>query len=286
MRIETPVGRATKAEGKSLGELPRYVVRNVEELSAIREGVYALEDGPLTYDLVYSAGRERRLFVLLSGAVDRAKMQPPVFQRWSWAKYFPGHCLCIADPTLRLSPELSLAWYVGTEQVDATAKVADLIGAVARGIGVPMSEVVTYGSSGGGFAALRLAALLEQVTAVVINPQTDITRYYRGHVSRFLAACFDGLSVQTAVDRHGARLSVMQHLPALSERRIIYAQNTLDEYHVRNHLTPFAEGLGLGLAHGARARDVELLLFENAGGHGQAESPELFPELMRRALRQ
>lgn len=239
---------------------------------------YRFDAGGFRFDLLWrprpGAGR---LFLLFSGAVDRARMDPPVFQRWSWAPHFPGHCLFVADPMLHLDPALALAWDAGTPALDPLAVVAALLERALPVLGLAPADVVAWGSSGGGFAALRMASVLPGAAAVAVNPQTVVTAYaVRGRVRRFLDVCFGGLGPAAALAAHPDRLSLMAHLPALARARIVLAQNTEDAEHLDGHMRPFCAALGVDPGDPAGRGAFRPLLFTREGGHMRAEPPEVF----------
>lgn len=103
----------------STAAMPNAGKTSLDELRALprsewHEGANLPLEGPelfhstragLTYDLLWSPKPgAKRLFVLFSGDAMRSKNNPPVFQRWSWAPQFPGHCLYVSDPTLLMAP--------------------------------------------------------------------------------------------------------------------------------------------------------------------------------------
>lgn len=90
---------------------------------------------------------------------------------------FPGHVLCVADPTLELQNDTQLGWYIGIDEHDASEELSKLIQHFAVALGIPEEKIIIWGSSGGGFSALALASRIEKATAVAINPQTEIFAY-------------------------------------------------------------------------------------------------------------
>ncbi|EKO3902480.1 hypothetical protein P0F36_003320, partial [Vibrio metschnikovii] len=149
-----------------------------------------------------------RLFVLFSGNAMRDKNDPPVFQRWSWADYFPGHCLYISDPTIRLDEKLGLAWYSGNESYDPYPKLLELIYDVADLSGIDLDRVTTYGSSGGGFAAMKLGIMEPKISVVTINPQVDITKYIpKFGLSKYLRICWGNINPEEAIEKYPLRMS-------------------------------------------------------------------------------
>lgn len=117
----------------------------------------------LTFDYLYQPSQnpdhQKRLVVLTTGAVNREKFQLPVYQRWSWAHRFNANVLCVADPGLRLSDAIPLAWYFGTVETNVTQAYAMFISDICKKEDIALSDVVLYGSSGGGFAALQTLSI-------------------------------------------------------------------------------------------------------------------------------
>jgi len=285
LQIQAPKKFAGKSSAASLQALDRIQLPSMEIPPKLKRGLYTIHSQGFLYDFIYSPTEEDRLFVLLSGYADRDKLEPPVFQRWSWEKYFPGHRLYIADPSLNLDKEIGLAWYVGTSASYILPSIAELIDNVAKSVGVAPHNVILYASSGGAFATLKLSPLLPKSTSVVINPQTDITRFDSRHVEIFLRVCFDSMKRDEAIRAFPERLSVMSDIEKLRNNKIVYAQNIVDTHHMKDHFQPFADALGLREENGYSQNMIETVFFTNEEGHAKGESPEIFPDLINRALR-
>jgi len=278
-----PVKEPGKTGLEALQSLPRFESEGLNFPSSLSRGLYSFKFGQFEYDFIYTPGRENRLFVLFSGYVDRQRLELPVFQRWSWAKYFPGHCLYIADPTLKLSRRLGLGWYVGTRDEEVLPVLTELIRHVAGCLGIDLRNVIGYASSGGGFAILQISRLMPEITVITINPQVDITLFDNSGVPKFLEVCFGGISKEDAIARFPSRLSVIPGAEQLAQNRILYAQNTMDEHHMDVHFKLFADTLGLTQGNHYCRNLVKTMFFVNPGGHAKAEPPELLPELLQAA---
>lgn len=114
---------------------------------------------PYEYQCLLIRQPGKRLFVIFGGAIpDRTKAVLPRFSRFTWAPDFPGSVLCIADPTLLLGDKVQLGWYFGKADADATAGLVTVVSGFAASLGYGHAQIVTYGSSGGGFAAMQVAA--------------------------------------------------------------------------------------------------------------------------------
>lgn len=282
--VQTPKNAVDKAGANSLEKLERISLESCAIPRELRRGLYSYTVDPFCYEFIYNPGEENRLFVLLSGYADRERLTPPIFQRWSWQRYFPGHCLYIADPSLHLDKNLGLAWYVGTKKASVLPSLVELITQVAERIGVDSNDIILYASSGGGFAALKLAALMPEVTSVVINPQTDITRYDNRSVERFLRICFEGAKREEARLAYPERLSVFADIDRLRNSKIVYAQNLIDPHHISDHFLPFSDAVGLDEQFGYCSQNIQSVFFKNEGGHAKGETTEIFPHLISRAI--
>ena len=63
-------------------------------------------------------------------------------------------------------------------------------------LGVTNKNLYFYDFSAGGFASLLVSAYFKSATAIVNNPQTDMTKYDLGHVERILKLGFMGMTVE------------------------------------------------------------------------------------------
>lgn len=218
------------------------------------------------------------LFVMLNGAVDRAKPLP-VFARWNWGKVLGGHVLAVCDPTLYLDDQLRLGWFVGNRSMDPMQALLRTVERVRRLLGIADTRVVFYGSSGGGFASMVAAAARPVGRAIVVNPQTDITNYYPKAVDRLAKVFAAGWTAQRCRDEYSLRWSALEAIAEAGRRqqdlRIVYAQNLEDPVHHARHFLPFCAATGSpqagGLSNDGRIRTH---VYTSPEGHG-AEPPEV-----------
>lgn len=161
----------------------------------------------------------------------------------------------VSDPSVDRDPQVSLGWYTGFHGAEVTEAVLDALRALSDAW---QRELVLVGGSGGGFAAMRFAALLDRpVSALVWNPQTDILRYNRTFVDAYLRSTFPELFTEDPPADEwlpqrselgaiaGIDLSLTtteSHDPSRIDR-LLYLQN-VDDWHLSAHAMPYA------LAHG------------------------------------
>ncbi len=219
------------------------------------------------------------LFVMFHAAFDRTKAALPVFARWSYGKVLGGHVLSVCDPTLYLDDELRLGWYVGSRYADPMQVLLATANRVRELLDLAGDRVVFYGSSGGGFAALRAAASCRFGRAVVINPQTEITAYFETFVSRFAKVFAPEWTPQECRDRYPLRWSALAAIAdaRLQQRdlRIVYAQNLHDKVHHARHFRPFCGSTDAPISGGTSADGSVLThVYASPEGHG-AEPPEV-----------
>jgi len=260
---------------KDLVEVPRYSFEGAlpEEFN---EGLYTTEIDGFKYDFLWKPkqGKQERVFVLFSGDALRSKNDPPVFQRWSWADLFPGHVVYFSDPSLYLSSNLGLAWYAGTKNHDPMVNIASILGKICTQTGLNSEQLVSYGSSGGGFAAIRLSLFLPRISTICINPQVDITRFRPKLLERYLRTCLEVDDRATARELYSDRINLIENIDTLAKNRIVYIQNTLDEHHFENHFKLFKDALTASPEYSSKR--FSEVLFSHGDGHIAAETTSAF----------
>ncbi len=287
-------GQAPASTGRRAQKMPpaRPVDGLVELGQAIEPGAEQRLDvtlGDFVYPLLKHPVKGDAMFVVLGGAVpDRATIELPRFNRFTWRDDFPGTLVCIADPTLTLDPALRLGWYVGSADDDVTEGLARIVEKLADLLGIRLENVYTYGSSGGGFAALQLAARLGRgVTAVAINAQTQVLDYsVRRSVEQFLAASLGGMPAAQARQRFATRLSALEawQQPAAAGARCLLVQNLDDPHHHERHFKPFCQRFGIEPDGQSADGRMGSMLYRHDDGHA-AEPRPMLGAILERAFR-
>lgn len=228
------------------------------------------------------------LIVAPNGAVDREKLDLPVFARWNYHSIFNSNILSISDPVLVLEDSLRIGWFAGTKSLDVADFTSKVVVEVAKQLGIKSDRIVFWGSSSGGFASVLLASKIDGANFVSINAQSTISNYYSGHVEDYRKV-FDGQSsIEKIVEDYPLRWSIIN---ALNESYInglftkgIVVQNTVDEMHYLKHYTPFCESFYLPVEGGKSSRyELWSLLFENQKGHGP-ETAEIAKKIVEEYL--
>lgn len=216
-----------------------------------------------------------KLFVLFNGAVrpTAQKKYYPYFSRISWENKFNGHCLYLYDASLDMKNGYVLGWYRGSTEKKLHDSYVSIIEKAIKDLEIDYADVVFYGSSGGGFAALKFAEDIKGVTAVAINPQTDILNYEVTEAVQNFKEIFD-----VQLNRKSTVVDASCFKPSGS--RILLVQNIQDHHHYEEHFKPFWRKLSFT----TEGWDIKFhnyaLIYDHESGHG-GEPPEIFEKIQR-----
>jgi hypothetical protein len=270
--------KAKKTSIKHLDSVPRHKWEGPADLDVEERGLYTEHFEDEQYDFIFAPKPETgRLVVFFSGDARRSTFEPPVFQRWSWASKFPASCLYFSDPALYHHSNLGLAWYAGNSRGDYLAHMAQIVASVANAVGAGEDQVFSYGSSGGGFAALRFARYYNGLRVIAINPQTNLWRYPVKWTDRMSKVCYGADNLGVVPKDQQYKFTALDPEVTAGARSIFLAQNVQDTDHYENHFTPFKQYLeSVGDAAKLTSRE-----FSDESGHAGAENQETFDELLR-----
>lgn len=179
------------------------------------------------------------LIVFGSGAYNIKKLKPPIFQRYSWANDFDENIIYYNDPTLYLS-DITLGWGYGTKNIYYLEIIYKILNKLINIMKIQRKKTIFYGSSGGGFMSIILATLLKGSTAIVNNPQVDITKYHIGHVKKLFSGIYCDQDIKDIFKLNRERLNVIDmfkrenYIP-----KIVYYQNIACDFDMENQFYPF-----------------------------------------------
>lgn len=139
------------------------------------DGRFVISHKGVDFDCLFHRNRDNSdiLYVILSGARTAGNSQP-TFKRWSYYNFMDGHMLNIDDPMCRIHKNLSLGWYYGTKTECYCDYLSEIVEEFAYENGITNNNIIFYGSSGGGYAALYCACKIPGSFAVAINPQINL----------------------------------------------------------------------------------------------------------------
>jgi hypothetical protein len=178
------------------------------------------------------------LLVLFNAAQKSKSERNPTFMRWSWAEKANFSYIVIDDPFASSFTSTNIGWYIGLKDFDLQKYICSFAESVIKRIGITTNELIFYGSSGGGFAALMAAIRMKGSTAVVHNPQTNVLRYSKRLRTNFIDIFGEDESIIKQFFYH--RFSVNEAMDYYNNApNVLYRQNTQDLSHLNQHLGPF-----------------------------------------------
>lgn len=221
----------------NLAELPRVPL---EQGLDSRKRFYCTDaDHDIPMWLARKTG-SKVLYISFHGAIDRTKRQMPVFMPVMPMTGDDANQLVIADPTMHVPGEFTLSWYAGSEGFNLQETLLDLIKRTISHLNI--EHVVFMGSSGGGFASLYYSWHFPESTCIAVSAQTNIEKYYAGHVSRYATACWPALPGPSALpDVICSDVASLYRKSVPNNLILLYSSG--DTFHVTNHLVPLLDAL-------------------------------------------
>lgn len=255
----------------NIKDCPKKFLNSFEELpEEINKTIFSFYKDNLLYDFVLAKKPINKLFVFFSGKINREKpINPPVFQRWLWAEEFPGSCLYIADPACYLSKGCQGSFYVGTEKSNVMDGVEVIIREISKRLQVEEKNIITYGSSAGGYASIMNLRKFPLATSIVINIQTSLI------TDSMIAKEF-----KDKIDKNLDRLDLNCHFEFFKKCKIIYFQNLLDHHYHKTYYEPFLKKYDLNKSNNYQINNIKAVTFTKEGGHNAAEGRERIPFIL------
>lgn len=232
----------------------RWMLDNVEHESldaflgneAIGAAVHTINHCNALIDIYYRPREGAKSLIVFFNAAQSAalgeKLIFPVFSGLNLAKFINSSLAAISDPSLHLDDDLRLAWYLGTTELDLAPACADIVKRLAAASGA--ENIILFGGSGGGFAALNIGQMIPNSLSIASNPQTDIGRFYKASVDKFAETCFSSADFER-IDP-ALKESRRMYLPEVYSRGfdnyLVYLQN-LSDPHLQIHAVPFFEAI-------------------------------------------
>ena len=228
------------------------------------DGRYQLTYQGVFFDFFFKSRQSDRLYVFLDGARSRNRgtsLAPlPNYISWSWYPKIEANILCFEDPMYYTFPDLHLGWFFGTEHQDYRKLLGEVIDRIACQLDIRRENIVLYGRSGGGTAALFTAQYLPGCTAVGVNPQINLTAY--SYYPSFQSITGLDLTKESLFCRTDLISCIRQH----PETHYIVLGNLLSSEDMSHHVIPLCNQLNILPSYGAtRKENVIVWLFQALG---------------------
>lgn len=250
---------------------------NFEKFDGIEDGRFSTYVSKCRLEGFFHKGTRNKLYVILGGARTRnggIKRDIPVFSRWSWYSFADYSWISLEDPMYYDYPDLLLGWFYGNQEVNYRECVSDFIRKVVDHLGIPSENVVFYGSSGGGTAAIHVGSIYGNCCVVSINGQINF-EYNRKDIEEF--------KIYTGIDLHlpdkWKRNDIVSLLNTDSETKYLLIENCRSKWDLDDHLKFYVRKTGNVPQYGLSSFDnLAVWIYEAEGNypHSSFENVNLF----------
>jgi len=203
-----------------------------------------------------------------SGRIDRKKHNLPFFQRHSWQNQFEESVIYFADPTFYIDSKLAAGWFMGTEDDWYLKTICEIIKKIVENRNIKYENILFYGTSSSGFAAVMLATMIKDSTALVGNFNYDIFKtHFQRLIDNLKEICFNGLDEDTIIKKYGYRVNIvelfkkMDYIPP-----IIYHVNVNSDVDLIDQCLPFIRSLSETNINSSE-NDIEVIICHDDNGH-------------------
>lgn len=238
-----------------------------------------------------------RLFVTFHGArrakAGETKNTGPMFMRPDWDEAYKAPILAISDPICEMPwgaglPRPSL--YFGTFEHNLIPEVNALIDKVCDEIGVSRDNVILYGASSGGSAALIIGAHRTTRTGVIAVCPYLRPKKYREQMVKVVAKAAGGdldtwnATLENEPERLNPISAIDNALASGADFRAVIAQNKQDVALINHHFPILWKHFEMDTEGGVdKTGRLMSMLYDDEGGHGQ-EADELVQPLLEASL--
>ena len=251
-------------------------------ISPSRKHVYSIVEDSSVIDFRLNVVEKKPLIVFFNGAQNRTPDYK--FPSFSGLRVTPrekASLLCINDPSLYMSDDIKMAWYAGNKCICLQNKIIpSLVSKVYENIGA--TSLIFIGGSAGGTASLFYAKKFPGSFCITSNPQTDILKYRKHHVNRYLKKCLGVNDIETArsfpQSLGGIVTDITDFYSGAVTNHTIYLQNKEDRGHFGTHFHGFISSLNLHVPQefGRYQLNDKLLVEVGDWGAGHKSAPREF----------
>lgn len=219
--------------------------------------------------------RPQRLVVLLPAALRPAtEAGKEVFFRWTWRESWPrDDVMAFIDPVVhKYHRECGItgAWFAHPE-VDFLQLVAEIVTKTAAERGIDVNNIVYYGSSLGGFAAISAAALTPGAHAVAEIPQIAL-RDWRPRPIRLLEQNVFGMPLSEFEQLYPERVDLKARCEQIDNIPSLTILTNADE-----PLRPSQEAFVQWARTHAPKREIRMVVRDGVSGHAVAPREDVIP---------
>ncbi len=250
---------------------------DIENIENLPNGKIKIEVGGARFECFFHRGKNEKLYIILDGARTHSgglKREIPIYNRWSWYSFAGCSWLSIEDPMYYDNDNLLLGWFYGDEKRNYREFVAIIADRIVKYLKIDHKNVVFYGGSGGGTAAIHSAALYGECTAVSINGQINF-EYQHKDIIEF--------KKQTGIDLHQIdkfnRNDLCKIMAEALDTKFILIENCRSKWDFRDHLGYLSKKLQITPEYGiSKFNNIYIWIYDAMGKspHTSFEDKNLF----------
>ncbi|MGP5123061.1 heparinase II/III family protein [Glutamicibacter ardleyensis] len=211
----------------------KFRYRSIDDLlgKRIESGFHELHINNRYFDFILIKRESKTLFVTFSAAAGIDKNTYPIFSGLKLGNRDEVDLLALSDIAQSGTESLKTSWHLGTHRVPTTTIILKLLNKLKREN--KYNNIVIFGSSAGGFAALNISRHVPGSTAVVMNPRTDL----KASPTTFAEYIKVAHGNTNPLRREDLSMPLAYSRKTLN--KVVYIQNLQDLNYFNNHYIPF-----------------------------------------------
>lgn len=226
-----------KTDSEAAGHAHYKSLHDFLEATPRAAGDFTVMHNGLPIDVRYEPRGRDATIVFFHAAISRETARLPMFLGAGISETLPADRIFIADPSMYMDTEQTLAWYAGNRH---QPNLQDVITQILAALIPSGRRVAMYGGSGGGFAAMYYSARISNSIAVPVNPQVDLAAHTPAVVEKWLRLAW---GAGTELSELPVEIDAGRAYREGGSARLWYIQNTGDKRHIRRHFEPFMASL-------------------------------------------
>lgn len=228
---------------------------------------YSINYSGVRFECLFINNNKDKLVISLGGG-GRGNKSFPQFFRWKYANFLDANIFCIDDPMYYNRKFTGVKWYYGTKDTSYLKLMLPILYKVIEELNVNFEDVIFLGSSGGGYAAIYLANLIDGTTAIALSPQYDIGHLTPNDTKNFMEE--DGIDLLTE-DKHGRNVLKISNQNSL----FILVENSLSEMDWERQFIPFCRRHDINIRYGiTQHKNIITWVHASNGIDTHASNPE------------
>lgn len=211
-------------------------IKEFVECSSIRNGRVRVWDGGLPIDFEVSLSLSAPMLIILNGVSAHGSDQP-WFVKQDWYSDLELTSVTFVDPSRHLDKSLEQHWFAGsTKQPNLQKHIQSIVVHLAQL--ATAKQLIFFGASDGGFAALETASRFENSTALVMNPLTAIEERRSDKMGAYKESCWGGEIGS------GVTVDLAEKFGSKSANcNVFYLQHANNQPQMDQHMKPLLQSL-------------------------------------------